>query len=77
MSEVKRVKITLNKEARAEAIEMRQLRGIATDDTFEGPDFEETTGIEADSGFVFVELADGTVYGYPMSGIARIAQYTV
>lgn len=75
MSEVRRVKITLTPAAREAAIEMRQIRGIATHDTFEGPDFENAIAMEITEGFVIVGLDDGTEYGYPVSTVARIAKY--
>lgn len=72
-----RVKITLNKEQLEQAKEMRRLRNIPTTDDFEGPVFENVKdyGIDSSKNFYGVMLEDGTSYLYPITSIARVAEY--
>lgn len=74
-AETTRIKITLNAAARAEAIAMRNLRGIPTPDDFEGPDFDNVVLVQVSQGFLHVELETGVTYSYNSNSVARIANY--
>jgi len=69
-----RVKITLNHVQLEQAKAMRKLRGIPTPEEFEGPDFSGVQDTSVGDGFVSVLLED-VIYSYPVSSVARIAQY--
>ena len=70
-----RVKITLNHVAREEAMATMRMRGMEVPNAFEGPVFENVRDSVVDVGFFSLELEDGTMYGYPVSSIARLARY--
>lgn len=72
-----RVKITLNKESLEQAKAMRRMRGMEIPENFEGPDFFGVSehGTDQSNCFYGVQLKDGISYLYPISSIARIAEY--
>lgn len=70
-----RVKITLNHVAREEAKATMRMRGMEIPNAFEGPVFENVKDSGVDSGFFTLVLEDGSMYGYPVSSIARLARY--
>ncbi len=72
-----KIKITLTKAARQEALMTRELRGLTTEAEFEGPVFERAT-VDWDSlANVCVTCPDGTLYFYAANTVSRVAVYEI
>lgn len=72
-----KIKITLTKEARTEALMMRELRGLSFEEAFEGPVFDSATLDILSTGTYVVTCEKGEAYYYPANTVARVAVYDI